>query len=157
MPSQHTDFDFLFGSWEVTHKRLVQRLKNSTIWEEFSGTSTTRPTLGGFGNLEDNLLNFPDGAFNAIAIRSFDQSTGKWAIWWLDGRQPHHLDVPVIGSFTDGVGTFVCDDTFEGKPIKVRFLWTMQTPDKCLWQQAFSLDTGQTWETNWTMEFSRVA
>ncbi len=155
MPSNHTDFDFLFGSWKVAHKRLVHRLKNSDVWQEFTGTSSTRPTLGGYGNIEDNILNFLEGPYNAIAIRSFDETTKLWAIWWLDGRHPHLLDVPVIGSFSDGVGTFVCDDTFEGKPIKTRFLWTVQSPDKCLWQQAFSPDEGQTWETNWIMEFSR--
>jgi len=83
--------------------------------------------------------------------------TRKWAIWWLDGRNPHSLDVPMLGSFVDGVGTFLADDTFENKPIKVRFLWSRITPSSCRWEQAFSEDGGKRGETNWIMDFARAA
>jgi hypothetical protein len=26
----------------------------------------------------------------------------------------------------------------------------------CAWEQAFSVDRGETWETNWTMSFTRA-
>jgi hypothetical protein len=156
MPSNQTDFDFLHGVWNVRHRRLTERLKGSDAWEEFSGTSTTRPIMGGMGNLEDNMLNFPGGAYKAVALRSFDSAHGLWAIWWLDGRNPHALDVPVVGLFSDGVGTFLADDTFEGKLIKVRFVWRHESADSCRWEQAFSADGGTTWETNWVMDFTRA-
>jgi hypothetical protein len=150
-------FDFLHGSWKVRHSRLKERLKNSDEWEQFSGTSATRPILGGSGNIEENYMEFPDGPYRAAALRSFDAGTGRWAIWWLDARNPHVLDVPVIGGFENGVGTFVADDVFEGQPIKVRFLWSDISADSCRWQQAFSADGGRTWETNWVMEFARIS
>ncbi len=150
-----SDFDFEFGAWTVHHRRLKQRLAHSDDWEDFTGTAAVQPILGGNGNLEDNLVNFPGGAYRAIALRSYDAVTGTWAIWWLDARHPHHLDVPVIGRFADGRGEFTADDSFEGKPIKVRFLWLdTQTPEP-KWEQAFSPDGGATWETNWTMRFVR--
>jgi hypothetical protein len=31
----------------------------------------------------------------------------------------------------------------------------MNGPDACHWEQAFSGDGGKTWETNWTMTFTR--
>lgn len=86
MNSSHHDFDFLHGSWSVRHKRLTTRLQGSDDWQEFAGTSTTSPVLGGFGNIEDNQLELPGGAYRAIAIRSYDAATGLWAIWWLDGQ-----------------------------------------------------------------------
>ena len=43
----------------------------------------------------------------AVAIRSYDPRTRSWAIWWLDGRAPHNLDTPVVGSFSGTVGTFL--------------------------------------------------
>ncbi len=156
MSAGQSDFDFLFGNWNVKHRRLTERLKNGRQWEEFSGTSTTSPALGGFGNIEDNVLHLPGGSYKAIAIRSFNEATKLWAIWWLDGRNPHSLDVPVVGSFKNGVGTFLAEDVLEGTPIKVRFLWSQQSADQCLWQQAFSADGGETWETNWVMEFTRA-
>jgi hypothetical protein len=142
MPSQ--DFDFLFGEWNVRHRRLKERLRNSDEWEEFAGASATRPFLDGSGNLEDNFIEFPDGAYRAAALRSYDAASDSWAIWWLDARHPQILDVPVIGGFENGVGTFVADDVFEGQPIKVRFLWSDISKDSCRWQQAFSADCGRT-------------
>ncbi|AHC32568.1 hypothetical protein SPOA0272a (plasmid) [Ruegeria pomeroyi DSS-3] len=151
------DFDFVLGDWKVRHRRLTVRLAGSDQWEEFDGTSSTRPVLGGNGNIEDNWIDFPGGAYRAVAFRSFDKASGQWAIWWLDQRNPHHLDVPVVGRFENGVGTFLSDDSFEGKPIKVRFIWLRQDADSCRWEQAFSTDGGASWETNWTMQFSRAA
>lgn len=151
-----TDFDFVLGDWNVRHRRLKDRLVGSTEWIEFTGQMSTQAVLGGYGNVEDNLLNLPEGPYRAIAIRSFNPQTMSWSIWWLDGRMPGQLDVPVVGNFVDGVGTFYADDTLRGNPIKVRFLWFAVTPDALRWEQAFSADNGDTWETNWIMEFSRI-
>ncbi|MEO8021922.1 hypothetical protein [Polaromonas sp.] len=48
------------------------------------------------------------------------------------------------------------DDTLDGRPIKLRFLWTKAAPDVPRWEQAFSSDGGATWETNWVMTFTRA-
>ena len=152
-----SDFDFMIGSWMVTHRRLNSRLAGCTEWTEFTGTSSTRKILRGFGNVEDNVLNFPEGSVQAVAVRSFDPKSKKWAIWWLDGRSPHHLDVPVVGQFNEGVGSFYADDVLDGKPIKVRFLWYPNPDSQPRWEQAFSIDGGSSWEVNWVMHFHRVA
>lgn len=77
------DFDFIIGDWRVSHRRLNARLQGCKDWTEFRGTSSTRKILGGFGNIEDNVLQFPDGDVRAVAIRSYDPGTRSWAIWWL--------------------------------------------------------------------------
>lgn len=150
-----SDFDFVLGDWHVTHRRLKERLNGSNEWIEFDGRMSTHKVLGGYGNVEDNLLNLPEGAYRAMALRAFNPQTGQWSIWWLDGRFPGQLDVPVVGRFQNGVGTFLADDTFNGIPIKVRFLWSAINADNLHWEQAFSNDGGASWETNWTMDFSR--
>lgn len=151
-----TDFDFIIGDWTVRHRRLNSRLTGCTEWTEFTGLSSTRKILGGFGNVEDNVLQFPDGDVRAAAFRSFDAESGTWAIWWLDHRSPHRLDVPVVGRFTGPVGVFYAGDTLNGAPIKVRFIWHANPGGNPTWEQAFSADAGVTWETNWTMEFVRA-
>lgn len=155
--SVSADFDFQIGTWRVRHRRLRERLIGSAVWDEFEGTSTMRPLLGGNGNVEDNVIDLPGAPYRAIALRSFDPETARWAIWWLDARQPHTLDVPVIGAFLDGVGTFYADDSLNGRPIRVRFVWLPGDGTSPRWEQAFSDDGGATWETNWTMDFSRAA
>ncbi len=150
------DFDFIIGNWAVQHRRLRRRLAGCADWDEFQGSSSTRKVLGGFGNLEDNLLALPEGAYRALALRSYDTASRQWAIWWLDGRSPHALDVPVIGGFDDGVGRFYADDCLNGQAIRVRFLWTQPAPARPRWEQAFSADGGERWETNWIMDFSAL-
>jgi hypothetical protein len=150
-----SDFDFLVGSWRVHHRRLKERLAGNHDWIEFEGTCSMQKILGGAGNMDDNILDFPGGAYRAVTVRTYDSVKGRWSIWWFDSRNPSHLDPPVVGGFKNGVGTFYADDTFKGKPIRVRFLWT-NLATKPHWEQAFSDDGGKTWETNWIMEVVRI-
>lgn len=149
-------FDFEFGRWTVRHRRLKERLAGCSDWEEFDGFSETRPVLGGNGNIEDNLLEFPGGAFRAIAVRSFDAASQTWAIWWLSANDPHQMDVPVVGKFENGNGAFFAEDVLRGEPVSVRFLWLHTGTQTPRWEQAMSQDGGKTWETNWTMDFKRA-
>jgi hypothetical protein len=150
-------FDFLAGRWRIRHRRLKDRLVGSEEWEEFDGRSVVWPLLDGAGNVDDNVIELPDGPYRAVSLRSYDAATDRWSIWWLDGRTPERLDPPVVGSFVDGVGTFVGEDTLRGEPILVRFVWSGITPDSARWEQAFSRDGGETWELNWVMELTRTA
>jgi hypothetical protein len=147
------DFDFEFGDWTVHH-----RIKRpSGEWFEMEGTSNTRPILAGLGNVEDNLFHRPAGDSRGVAMRAYDPATAKWAIWWVDSRAPHNpLDPPVVGKFTNGVGTFYSDSEINGKLTRTRFTWSQITKDSARWEQAFSTDGGKTWDTNWVMEFRRV-
>lgn len=148
------DFDFMFGNWRVHHRRLKA---GTHEWADFDGTSSTRPIMGGAGNLEDNILNPASGSYRAAAVRAYDAKTGLWAIWWVDGRNPHgSLDPPVRGRFENGVGHFYSDYSQDGKPMRVRYTWTHATPSSAHWEQATSSDAGATWETNWIMEFTRT-
>ena len=154
-PVPPSDFDFMIGDWQVSHRRLNSRLTGCTDWTEFQGTSSTRKILGGFGNVEDNVLSFPEGEVKAAAFRSFNETSQEWAIWWLDRRAPHSMDVPVVGKFSGDVGTFFAQDTLDGKSITVRFVWRTNPGKNPVWEQAFSEDNGKMWETNWVMEFAR--
>lgn len=155
--SSANDFDFFIGNWRVAHRRLKDRLVGSTEWVSFPGSGVTQKILGGLGNMDDNVLELPGDPYRAVTLRTFNPDTHQWSIWWLDGRHPGNLDVPVVGTFENQVGTFYAEDTLAGKPIRVRFLWTMPEPDQPRWEQAFSPDGGATWETNWVMDFTRSA
>ncbi len=156
LQSVSRDFDFEFGRWRVRHRRLKERLVGCEDWEEFSGTSDTRPVLGGNGNVEDHLLDLPSGPYRAIALRAIDAEQQTWAIWWLSARDPHQLEVPVIGTFKDGTGTFFAAEKLGGVPVSVRFLWLKTNTGTPRWEQAMSNDDGATWETNWTMDFEPI-
>lgn len=151
------DFDFLTGAWRVHSRRLKERLAGSRDWEEFDGTIRSTKLMNGQANVDDTEFLTPGGIYRGVAPRAYDPATGLWAIWWIDGRNPHGaLDPPVKGRFVDGVGTFYADDTLRGQPIKVRFVWSHITRDSAQWEQAYSGDGGKTWEVNWQQVLHRV-
>jgi hypothetical protein len=149
------DFDFWMGEWNVHNRRLRERLAGCDEWEEFAATSAARPILDGMGN-EDEFRTDHAGGFVAMSFRFFDPEAGRWSIYWADGRRPGLLDPPVIGGFCGDTGVFEGPDTFAGRPILVRFVWSGVTTPAPRWEQAFSADGGETWETNWTMDFTRA-
>lgn len=154
LPGAPNDFDFLAGRWKVRHRRLRQRLVGNTDWDEFDGTLVNWPVLGGRGNVSDNVMRFPGGTLRGMGIRAFDPATQYWSSWWLDDRSPSVIAAPVRGRFADGIGTFIGDDTLDGRPIRTRVLWSRITPRSARWEQACSADGGQTWESNWISDFS---
>jgi hypothetical protein len=78
-----------------------------------------------------------------------------WSIYWVNSRNGLLLLPPVVGGFTDGVGRFHCAEDYEGRPITVRYTWSRITGSSARWDQAFSPDGRQTWETNWIADFTR--
>lgn len=150
-----TDFDFLLGDWTIHHRRLKRRLAGDDSWEEFGGFSTVRESFGGMGNFDESIVEIPSGTYAGTTIRLFNPKTAAWSITWIDSRTPA-FDVPMVGHFEGGIGRFYCSDSFEGRPIRVRFLWSRTDGDSPRWEQAFSQDGAETWETNWVMDFSRA-
>jgi hypothetical protein len=63
---------------------------------------------------------------------------------------------PQIGQFKDGRGEFYAMDTFNGKSILVRYVWTAMTTNSPHFEQSFSDDGGKTWEVNWITDQTRV-
>jgi hypothetical protein len=149
------DFDFLMGRWDVHNTWLPERLVGSTEWEEFGATSLARKTLDGLGN-EDVFRTEHDGGFTGMSFRFFDPYAATWSIYWADSRRPGLLDPPVLGGFQGDVGLFEGDDELGGRPVRVRFTWSRLATPTPRWEQAFSADGGETWETNWIMDFSRA-
>jgi hypothetical protein len=150
------DWQWLVGNWDVQHERLRERLVGSTTWDKFGGKCSSFLTLGGLGNIDDCLLYLPSGTYRAVAPRSFDPATGKWNIWWLDGRMAGKLDPPVRGGFSGTEGEFRGDDVHKGTPVTVRFRWHETSSKRPWWDQSFSTDAGKSWETNWRNYFTRT-
>jgi hypothetical protein len=143
------DFDFLHGRWDVAHRKLRERLAGSTDWAAFGGVAEVHPVLQGLGNVDRCTFEGHEG----VTLRLFDVEKQVWTIHWADSRRGR-LDPPLAGRFENGVGLFYGDDSHEGRAVRVRFLWSSEPRPR--WEQAFSVDGGETWETNWVMEFTRA-
>jgi hypothetical protein len=152
----HTDFDFLLGRWHVHHRRLDDRLVGCTTWSEFAGTCDARRSSA----VAATSTTTPSSCRPVRTARRRSAPTTRPPTAGRSGGStaaiPDRLDIPVVGSFVQGVGTFLAHDQLAGRPIQVRFRWTIDDPGRPRWEQAFSADGGATWETNWTMAFTRA-
>jgi hypothetical protein len=148
------DFDFLIGSWTVHHRRLIERLKGCTEWEEFEGICQARHILGGLGNMDELTMERASGRAEGMTVRLYNPATREWSIYWAASTGRGRLDVPMVGKFEGPRGEFYSQEVFEGRHIFSRFIWTVNSAESCRWEQAFSADGGKTWETNWVVDFS---
>ncbi len=156
LPPQARAFDFLQGEWTIHHRRLKERLVGSTEWVEFETPFVLEQILGGLGNIDQCRTLPPAPFYEGVSLRFFDRTAEKWKIYWVDSNTGQ-LCPPVEGVFDGDRATFLGDDSHAGIPVRARFLWDKSDPDAPTWQQAFSVDGGETWETNWHMAFRRAA
>ncbi|MEU7746200.1 hypothetical protein [Nonomuraea sp. NPDC049158] len=147
------DFDFLSGSWNVINRRLVKPLTGSDEWDEFPGISVASRHFDGAASFDE--IKCPTRGFSGLTIRIFNPATKQWSIYWASTSRGSLDTTPMVGAFDGDRGEFYGEEQHEGASVRCRFIWTRGL-DSCRWEQAFSADGGQTWETNWTMDFTRA-
>lgn len=149
------DFDFLAGNWSVHNRRLEQRLADSHDWIDFEAEDSFRMLPGNLGTEEHYSTGHWKG-YAALGLHLYDPRHRSWTLYWADNRNaPGTMQTLAKGAFFGDVGVFCAPDTFNGKPITVRILWKRVDDRHVRWEQAFSTDHGASWETNWTMDFTR--
>ena len=148
------DFDFYVGTWMIHNRRVRTALAGCTEWYEFEAISEARPVLGGMGNFDE--FDAPSEGISGLTLRLFDPSRDEWSLYWASSRGGP-LGDPQVGRIDGDRGQFYADDVFEGRQIRVVFIWSAITASSAHWEQAFSVDGGETWETNWIMESTRTS
>jgi hypothetical protein len=150
------DFDFELGTWRTHYRILRERLAGSHDWYDCYGTSIVIPFWGGGGNLEDGDLRCPNRYIGGLTLRTYDPQTHQWTLWW--GTKKLGVAPPQqVGHFdAAGVGRFYAYDRWHGRPVICRFQWTKVNGNP-RFEQAYSVDGGRTWETNWTTDYVRVS
>jgi hypothetical protein len=148
------DFDFLTGSWTVANRTLTKVFVGCEDWSEFPATARSVAFFEGAASVEEIV--FSTKELRGMSVRLFDPASGEWSIRWASSGDGVLLP-PVVGRFTGGIGTFYGDEPFQGGTVRVRNVWSGITPTSARWEQAYSNDGEQTWETNWTMDLTRVA
>jgi len=151
---QH-DFDFEIGTWKTHLRRLQRPLNGSTNWLEYDGTTVVSKVLDGRANLVELKVNGPAGRLEGLSLRLYNPESRKWSLNFANIRDGE-LTIPSIGEFKDGRGEFYNDDTYNGRPIVVRFVITKIADDQYRFEQSFSADGRKTWEVNWIAIDTRV-
>lgn len=158
MPAQRegrNDFDFLVGKWKGSNRRLRERLIGSTDWEAFEGCLVARKILGGLGSFDEATLYLESSKAEGVNLRLYDPDTGEWSIYWANSANANNLMPPMVGKFDNGRGVFYSYELAAGQHVYARAIYEILGEDTFRWEQAFSADGGQSWETNWICDFTR--
>ena len=122
-------------------------------WDSFVGVlRDAKPILGGFGQIDRFEATRRGRHFHATSIRIYDPNEATWRIYWTDSFG-YRVTPQVEGTFVNAVGTFLGEERFNGRMVKMRFLWSDTQEHEPLWEQAYFRERTGEWETNWTMRF----
>ena len=151
---QH-DFDFEIGTWKTHLRRLVHPLTGSTTWVELEGTTVVRKVWNGRANLAELEADNASGHLEVLSLRLYDPQSHQWSLSSANSKSGT-LSQPRIGEFRNGRGEFFDQESFNGRTILVRNVWSDITADSGRFEQAFSDDGGKTWEVNWIAVDTRL-
>jgi hypothetical protein len=150
--SEH-DFDYFEGGWTTVQHRLAESHDGKPEWKVFPGNLCMRLYLNGHVTVDE--LDFPTLGTAGLTLRTFDKQKRQWSIYWVSSVSGRLDPVPTIGGFEGNRGEFYAEDQIDGRPVKVRYLWTIKDHDHARWEQAFSYDD-RSWKTNWIADFARA-
>lgn len=151
---QH-DFDFEFGKWKTQLKRRLRPLTGSDEWVEYSGTSVIAKIWNGRANMVELDVQGPAGRIEGASWRLYNPETRQWSLNFANARNGM-LTSPVHGEFKDGRGVFYGTDNLGDRTILVRFVISGISADTAHFEQAYSDDGGESWETNWIADDTRI-
>jgi len=149
------DFDWQLGSWKIHMQRLQHPLTGSTKWTELDGIVVVRKVWDGRANLAEIVTNGPSGHLEFLSLRLYNPQSHQWSLNFASSNSGT-LGVPMIGEFKNGRGEFYDQETFNGRMILVRFVFTADSVDSTRDEQSFSEDGGKTWEVNWINTATRI-
>ena len=150
---QH-DFDFNIGTWKTHIRRLLHPLTGSNDWVELNGTVHVRKIWDGRAQLEEIEADGPDGHFEGLTLFLYNSRAHQWGQYFADSAVGV-VNQPQIGEFKNGRGELFDQESFNGRNIFVRFVWSDITPDSHHIEQSFSDDGGRTWEPNFVATLTR--
>ena len=152
---QH-DFDFEIGTWKVHLKKLQHPLTGSTTWIEFDGSIAARAVWDGRANFDEFQADSPSGHIEGLTLRLYNPQSRQWNLYWANPKDGTFSGPPQVGEFKNGIGEFYCQDTYNGRTILIRYVWSAITPNSAHFEQSFSTDGGKTWEVNWITDQTRT-
>ena len=105
--------------------------------------------MGGRANMVELDVTGPAGRIEGVSLRLYNPEKKTWSLNFANARSGE-LVPPSVGSFdAQGRGEFYSNETYNAKPVIVRFLILPISRDSIRFVQAYSADGGKTWEDNW--------
>ena len=148
------DFDFNIGRWHTHIRRLVNPLAGTPGWIELNGTVVVKPVWNGKAQIEEIEADGPEGHWEGLTLFLYNPQAHQWS-QNFSGSSDGTMATPTIVEFKNGRGEFYDQETYHGRAILVRGVWSDITPDSHRFEQSFSDDGGKTWEPNFVATLTR--
>src|SRR5260370_25330414 len=124
---QH-DFDFNIGTWKIHPRLLLHPLTGSNDWVDLNGTVHVRKVWNGRAQLEEIEADGSTGHFEGLTLFLYNPQAHQWGQYFVDSAVGV-VNQPQIGAFENGRGELFDQESFNGRAILVRFVWSDITPD----------------------------
>jgi uncharacterized protein DUF1579 len=131
-------------------------------WMEETLSSTVKPILGGDALMETFTGMLGGAPIDAISIRSYNSTIGKWEQRWLDNTSPGFAEY--TGQYADDQFIGYSNRSFQpttegGRGVNsgVREVFFNVEADHFSWRLESTQDSGQTWTPLWYLEYMRTA
>jgi hypothetical protein len=149
------DFDFNLGVWHTDIHRVLDPFEGGTKTLDLSGTVTVRPVWGGKAQLEEIEADGPNGHWEGLTLFMYNPKAHQWNQTFINSKMGE-LNPPAIGEFKNGMGELVAADTYQGRAVLVRVLWSEIKPDSHHLEELYSEDGGQSWHAAFIANLTRV-
>ncbi len=153
-PGRH-DFDFNVGVWHTQITRIVDPFAASPQTLKIDGTVSVRKIWGGRAQLEEIEAEGPKGHWEALTLFLYNPKSHQWNQSFINSKMGV-LDAPLIGSFKDGRGELLSQDTFGDSAILVRGTWSDIRPNSHTYEESYSNDGGKTWKPAFIGHLTRI-
>jgi hypothetical protein len=148
------DFDFNFGTWNTHIRRVLNPLTGGTDFTEMNGTVTVRKIWGGRAQLEEIKADGPKSHLEGLTLFLYNPTAHQWSQIFANSRVAM-MGSPAIGEFKNGRGEFIASETYQGRSILLREVWSDITPDAHHFEESFSADGGATWSPVFIADLTR--
>jgi len=152
---QH-DFDFNIGVWQTHINRFLDPFEGSTKSIELNGTVTVGKVWDGRAQLEEIEADGPKGHWEASTLFLYNPEAHQWSQSFANSKVGTLGSSPNVGEFKDGLGVLIGQDTFNGKTILVRAVWSDIKPDSHQYEESYSNDGGTTWVRSFVANLTRL-
>lgn len=113
--------------------------------------------MDGYGIMDEYESVTPSGLYQGLGLKLFNPNINTWSIYWTDNTYSPSSVIPqVTGSFVDRASSFEGQEQFNGKPVRLRFIWKDIQENSFTWQQAYYDSLNQNWEINMISKYERI-
>jgi len=148
------DFDFNIGVWHTHIHRILDPFAASKQSIDLDGTVTVRPVWGGRAQLEEIEADGPKGHWEGLSLFLYNPQSHQWSQQFINSKTTD-FGPPLIGEFKDGRAEIFSSDTFKGKTILVRGIWSNIAADSHQYAEDYSNDGGTTWAPSFHADLTR--